>query len=183
MWLRKGKVTEKKEMQMVQPGWGDQSLNLLLQGTLTIFIFNPATDKWMDTAPQGFCQGSCDPVDCMPIEKRYCPYFSVSLRELGCRGQKKKTHRCCSVCSFFFFFFNGEEKYLFSNLDSFFVQFESICSLLLSHFFFSFLFTQYPKQMLTHLTMLCTTRWRERGSKKLNWCLFLQSVSNVGLLD
>lgn len=53
---------------------------------------------------------------------------------------------------FFFFFLNGEEKYLFSNLDFFFVQFESICSLLSSDFFF-FLFTRYPKQMLTHLML------------------------------
>lgn len=72
-----------------------------------------ATDKRMATAPQGFCRGSCDPVDCMPIKKR----ILSSLLSTSEKAGTQKTHS--SVYSFFFF--NGEEKYLFSNLDALFI--------------------------------------------------------------
>lgn len=90
--LEKEKVTEKKEMQMVHSGWGDRSLNLLLQWMLTIIIFNPATDKWMDTAPQDFCQGSCDPVDCMPIRKENIVQISQCLWESWATMDRQRRH-------------------------------------------------------------------------------------------
>lgn len=78
-------------------------------------------------------------------------FLSASER-VGLRWTNKEDTQILLRLLFFSFFFNGEEKYLFSNLDFFFVQFESICSLLSSDFFF-FLFTRYPKQMLTHLML------------------------------
>lgn len=58
-------------IQMVHFGWADWSVDLLLRWTSTIIISNPATDKWMDSAPRGFSVwGSCWSVVCMPIRKR-----------------------------------------------------------------------------------------------------------------
>lgn len=100
--LEKEKVTEKKKkMQMVQSGWGDRSLNLLLQWTLTIIIFNPATDKWMDTAPQDICQGSCDPVDCMPIEKRILSMFLRASERVGLQWTDKEDTQMFRLLFFF----------------------------------------------------------------------------------
>lgn len=48
------------------------------------------------------------------LKREYCPYLSVPLRELG---QRRHTD-IVQFALFSFFFLNGEEKYLFSNLDS-----------------------------------------------------------------
>lgn len=149
--LEREKVTEKKkEMQMVHSCWGDWSLNLLLQWMLTIIIFNPATDKWMDTAPQDCCQGSCDPVDCMPIEKRILSIFLSASERVGLPWTQQRRHTDVVP---FALFFNGEGKYLFSNLDPS-LSIVWINMLFVIKSLLVFLFTQYPKQMLTHLTML-----------------------------
>lgn len=47
------------------------------------------------------------------LKREYCPYLSVPLRELG-----QRRHTDIVQFALFFFFLNGEEKYLFSNLDS-----------------------------------------------------------------
>lgn len=69
----------------------------------------------MDTAPQDFCQGSCDPVDCMPIEKRILSIFLSASERVGLTEDRQRRHTDVVP---FALFFNGEEKYLFSNLDS-----------------------------------------------------------------
>ena len=69
----------------------------------------------MDTAPQDFCQGSCDPVDCMPIEKRILSMFLSASERVGLPWTDKED---TDVVPFALFFLNGEEKYLFSNLES-----------------------------------------------------------------
>lgn len=106
-------------MQTVKSGWQliwvISLLNLLLQWMFTIIIFNPATDKWMDTAPRDFCQGSCDPVDCMPIEKRILSIFLSVSERIGLPWTDKEDTQ---MLFRLLFFFNGEGKYLFSNLDS-----------------------------------------------------------------
>lgn len=68
----------------------------------------------MDTAPRDFCQGSCDPVDCMPIEKRILSIFLSVSERIGLRWTDKED---TDVVPFALFFY-GEGKYLFSNLDS-----------------------------------------------------------------
>lgn len=78
-----------------------------------------------------------------------------------------------------------EGKYLFSNFR-FFVHSLNQYALCSQITFFSFLFTQYPKQMLTQLTMLkCTTSWRKRiqkKKKKLNdACFFSVKCGTIGL--
>lgn len=84
---------------------------LWLQWTLTIIIFNPETDKWMDTAPQDFCQGSCDPVDCMPILKRILSTFLSASERAGLPQTEERRRRCFSVIPFF----KWRRKYLFTN--------------------------------------------------------------------
>jgi len=120
----------------------------------------------MDTAPRDFCQGSCDPVDCMPIEKRILSIFLSVSERIGLRWTDKEDTDVVPFALFFFFFLWRGKIFIFK-LRFFFVHSLNQYALCYQVTFFSFLFTQYPKQMLTHLTMLkCTTSWRERGSKK-----------------
>lgn len=186
MWLKEVKKKKKWHGPIrLKAVLSDRSLNILLQWMFTIIIFNPATDKWMATAPQDFCQGSCDPVDCMPIEKRKMSIFLSASERVGLLWTDKEDTDVVPF-SLSFFFLIERKKYLFSNLDSS-LSIVWINMLLLSSHFSFFLFPQYPKQMLTHLTMLymyhTLERKRIKTKKKLNWCLFLQLLSNVGLLD
>lgn len=135
MWLRES--GRGKEMQMVHSGWGDRSLNLLLQWTLTIIISNPATDKWMDTAPQVFCQGSCDPVDCMPIKKRILSIFLSASERVGLQWTEKEDTQMLFRFALALFFMEMKKIFIYKLRFLFFVPFESIC-------FFFFVFKSRP---------------------------------------
>lgn len=121
---------EENDRRTVRSSCGDQSRNLSLQWTFTT-ISRLATDMWMESALRDFCLGSRDPVDCMPIKMTIlsmsqCLWESWTLDRDGRRADVP-----------FAFFFYGEEKYLFTNLDSFCPVW--ICLLfLMSHCFFSF---------------------------------------------
>lgn len=130
MWHRES--DRGKEMQMVHSGWGDRSLNLLLQWTLTIIISNPATDKWMDTAPQDFCQGSCDPVDCMPIKKRILSIFLSASERVGLQWTEKEDTQMLFLFALALFLWRWKKIFIYKLRFLFFVPFEPIC------FFFFF---------------------------------------------
>lgn len=87
------------------------------------------------------------------LKREYCPYLSVPLRELG---QRRHTDIVQFALFFFLFFFKWRGKVFIFKLRFFFVlglhQY-ALCYQV-TIFFSSFLFIQYPRQMLTHLTML-----------------------------
>lgn len=107
-------------MQVVQSGWKPfwvlGLLNRLLQWMLSIIIFNPATDNWMAIAPQGFSSGVLGSCGLHAYWKENIVHICQCLWE---SWDKEDTQILFSLLFFFsFLFLNGEEKYLFSNLDS-----------------------------------------------------------------
>ena len=85
---------------------GDRSLNLLLQWTLTIIIFNPATDKWMDTAPQDFyVRGLVILWTACSFKKRILSMFLSASERVGRRWTNKEDTQILLRLLFFFFFF------------------------------------------------------------------------------
>lgn len=71
-----GNMTEKTWMTVHLGKAADQPADLLAWRTTTIIISNPATDKWMDSAPQGFLSESVvDLWSACPLGRQYCSYL------------------------------------------------------------------------------------------------------------
>lgn len=138
----------------------------------------------MDTAPQDICQGSCDPVDCMPTEKRILSTFLSASERIGLPWTDKEDTQMLFSLLFFSFFFKRRGKIFIFKLRFFFVHSlnqYALCYRVTFFFFFFFLFTQYPKKMLTAPNNALNVPHRE-DQKKLNRCSFLQSVSKRGTI-
>lgn len=145
---------EKDAIRTVQSGCGDQSQNLLLQWTFTI-ISSLATDMWMESALRDFfVWGLVILWTACPLKWQYCPCLSGSER-VGLWTEMEDT------LMFLLLFFYEEEKYLFTNLDSF-------CPVCFYVTLFFLFFTRYHNQ--TMLQIYHTLKGRKRI---LNWCYFL----------
>ena len=136
---------------------GDRSLNLLLQWTLTIIIFNPATDKWMDTAPQDFyVRGLVILWTACSFKKRILSMFLSASERVGRRWTNKEdTQILLRLLFFFFFSFKWRGKIFIFKLRFFFCPVWINMLFVIKWLFFFFLFVHSVSQANadTHLML------------------------------
>ena len=105
-------------MQMVHSGWGDRSLNLLLQWMLNHYHLQPSDRQVNGYCSTGYVSGVLWSCGLHAHWKANIVHISQCLWESWATVDRQRRHTDVVPFALFLFFFNGEEKYLFSNLDS-----------------------------------------------------------------